>query len=270
MGRGGVALFFITALLVLGHAPCGESVAESASTEGAWVAPDVGRHFRALGVRGSVLVEDLQGNRLLEYGAIRSKTPFLPASTFKIFNSLVALETGVVADESAVFPWDGKDRGVAQWNRDLSMREAFRVSAVWYYQELARRIGKARMQEFIDRVGYGNRNIGGAIDTFWLEGELRITPEEQIAFLRRLYRGDLPFSARTLAIVKDIMIRERTERYVFRSKTGWAQQTGWLVGYLEQGGSVYFFATVIDIRDPKDLGAREEITRRSIQDLGLL
>ncbi|MEO1404718.1 MAG: class D beta-lactamase [Cyanobacteria bacterium J06635_1] len=234
----------------------------------------IAQHFQDLAVEGSILIYDLNRDRTYQHNSDRNATPFLPASTFKILNSLIALETGVIANDLAILTWDGVERSIPTWNRDLNMRTAFRVSAVWFYQVLARRIGHGRMQQWVTEAGYGNQVIGSAedIDTFWLTGDLRITPEEQIRFLQRLYRDELPFSEETLATVKDIMIVEQTPDYTLRAKTGWAYQPqiGWYVGYLEQNDNVYFFATNIDIRDQADLADRLEVTRRSLKSLQLL
>ena len=235
---------------------------------------DFKRHFQELGVTGSILIQDLNDDRTYQYNSQRNATEFLPASTFKIINSLIALETGVLSHDLAILTWDGIEREIPEWNRDLNMRQAFKFSAVWFYQVLARRVGYERMQTWLRDVDYGNQNIGTQeeIDTFWLTGQLRITPQEQIQFLRRLYNNDLPFSERSLSIVKDIMIVEQTPDYTLRGKTGWAvkSQIGWYVGYLEQGENVYFFATNIDIRNDEELAARIELTRRCFQELALL
>jgi len=238
--------------------------------------PDLGRHFKNLGFEGSILIYDSKNNRTYEHNSQRNATAFRPASTFKVFNSLVALETGVIPNDVAILAWDGVNREFADWNHDTNMRQALKNSTVWFYQILARRAGHERMQRFINQVGYGNRQIGTAkdIDRFWLEGPLEITPQEQIKFLQRLERGDLPFSKRTMDLVKDIMVFEQTPDYTLRAKTGWVRSTnpevGWFVGYLEQNNNVYFFATNINIRKPEDLPARIEITRRSFEALGLL
>ena len=169
-----------------------------------------GRHFKELGVEGSILIYNLNENKTYEHNPSRNSKGFLPASTFKILNSLIALETRVLHDELSVFTWDGIKRDFPQWNRDLNMREAFKISAVWFYQVIARRVGHKEMQKWVTKVGYGNQKIGSKenIDTFWLEGEIRITPQEQIQFLQRLYKNDLPFSKRSQSIVKDIAIVE--------------------------------------------------------------
>ncbi len=238
---------------------------------------DFKQHFANLGINGSIIVYDLNRDSFYQHNPSRNNTAFLPASTYKIPNSLIALETGVINNDVAVLTWDGIERGFngspfAQWNQDLNLRLAFKYSAVWFYQVLARRIGHQRMEEFVSKIEYGNQNIGGKedIDKFWLEGELRITPKEQITFLRRLYQNDLPFSPRTIDLVKDIAIIEQTPDYVLRAKTGLTSEIGWYVGYLEQNENVYFFATNLEIDSENAIAARLEVTRLCLQDLGLL
>ena len=237
---------------------------------------DLGESFRDLGVDGSIVIYDKNNDRFYEHNPSRNTKAFLPASTFKIFNALVALETGVIPDEIAVLTWDGIKREIPAWNRDTNLRQAFKDSTVWFYQVLARKIGYQRMQQFIDRVQYGNRQIGteADIDSFWLKGPLQITPKQEIEFLRRLERNETPFSERTLDIVKDIMIVDRTPTYTLRGKTGWANSVnpniGWFVGYLQQNNNIYFFATNLAMSNTNDAPKRLEITRRSLKKLGLL
>lgn len=237
---------------------------------------DLGQSFRDLGVDGSIVIYDKNNARFYEHNPSRNITVFLPASTFKIFNALVSLETGVIPDDVAVLTWDGIKREIPAWNRDTNLRQGFKDSTVWFYQVLARKIGYQRMQQFIDRVGYGNRQIGTEekIDRFWLKGPLQITPKQEIEFLQQLEGNNLPFSERTLELVKDIMIVERTPTYTLRGKTGWANNTqpnvGWFVGYLQQNNNVYFFATNLAMSSANDAPKRLEITRRSLKALGLL
>jgi beta-lactamase class D len=242
---------------------------------------DFQQHFESLGVNGSTIIYDLNQDRFYQHNGDRNNTAFLPASTYKIPNSLIALETGVIKNDVDVLTWDGIERGLAdapidEWNQDLNMRLAFKYSAVWFYQVLARKIGHQRMQDLVTKISYGNQNIGGKedIDKFWLEGELRITPRQQIDFLRRLQQNDLPFAQKNIDLVKDIAIAEETDNYVLRGKTGIATsvtpQIGWYVGYLEQNNNVYFFATNIDVVNDQDITARLEVTKLCLQDLGLL
>jgi beta-lactamase class D len=242
---------------------------------------DFQNHFESLGVKGSIMIYDQNQDLFYQHNRDRNNTAFLPASTYKIPNSLIALETGVIKNDVDVLTWDGIERGLAdapidEWNQDLNMRLAFKYSAVWFYQVLARRIGHQRMQDFVTNIEYGNQNIGGKedIDKFWLEGELRITPRQQIDFLRRLQQNELPFAQKNIDLVKDIAIAEQASDYVLRAKTGIATsvtpQIGWYVGYLEQNNNVYFFATNIDVVNAQDIAARLEVTKLCLQDLGLL
>lgn len=272
--------------LAIGILPSGVALAESPvmpvqpvvkSTAPATI--DFQRHFEALKVEGSIVIYDLKNDRTYEHNPKRNTTEFLPASTFKIVNSLIALENAMVPNELAILTWDGIERSIPSWNQDLNMQEAFKRSAIWFYQVLARRIGPEKMQQGVTKLGYGNQNIGSpsAIDQFWLDGDLRITPMQQIDFLKRFYQGQLPVSKRSLEIVKAMMILEQTPNYILRGKTGWvglgdpkAEQIGWLVGYLEAGNNVYFFATNLDLKSPKDAPMRMTLTRLCLKDLGVL
>lgn len=236
-----------------------------------------GDYFQAANVQGCFLLYDVQTDTYFSYNRKRVNSGFLPASTYKIFNSLVALETGVVRNENEVLRWDGVKRAVASWNQDQSMREAIKNSTVWFYQEMARRIGQDRMQHYVDQVDYGNRNIGGGIDRFWLDGALRITAKEQLDFLVKLHRNQLPFSPKTISTVKDILINEKTEIYVLRAKTGWAglgdkfvPQIGWWVGYVERHDKAYFFAMNMDMKKDEDAAARMTITKNILREMKIL
>jgi beta-lactamase class D len=219
------------------------------------VRPEWAEAFKAQSVTGTMLVYDEAVSRYEVFDRKRAETAFAPASTFKIFNALTALETGVIKDEHETLRWDGIQRWRADWNRDHDLASGMKYSVVWYYQEIARRIGQARMQSWIDRAGYGNRDISGGIDRFWLgRGGLRISAVEQIAFLRRLATDTLPFSARSQDIVRRITIVEQAEAYTLHAKTGWKSvegetDLGWYVGWVERDGKRWFFALNIDMTD---------------------
>jgi len=226
---------------------------------------------------GTVLLLDAQSGALQAGHAERVDFGLIPASTFKILNSLIALELGVVAGANTVLPWDSVERGRPEINRDLDLQSAFRLSAVPHFQELARRIGPERMQSFVDAIGYGNGDISGGIDEFWLTGGLRISPREQVYFLHRLYRDDLPFSPAVLAAVKEMMVSEETPDHRIRAKTGWAvlpgdHNVGWWVGWVEHSAQVTIFATALEATAPDEgFGpARLAVTRRVLMDAGVL
>jgi beta-lactamase class D len=236
------------------------------------------KNFQEAKSEGCFILYDLKRDRYIRYNSNRCQKRFIPASTFKIFNSLVALETKAIADENTVIPWDRVEREYPVWNQDQTMRTAFSRSAVWFYQDLARRIGTEKMTKYIQVAGYGNQDISDKIDTFWLNGKLRISPEEQIKFLVRLYQEDLPFSPAVMKTVKDIMVIERKDTYTLRGKTGWARDVdgvkniGWYVGYIERDHNVYFYALNFENQDPNfDLvPIRKKILFDTFRDLQLI
>lgn len=196
------------------------------------------QYFDQYGVQGCFEVYDNNKETAHFFDKERTNKRICPASTFKIFNSLVGLETGVAPDEQLMIKWDGVERANKDWNRDLTMAQAFKVSAVPYYQELARRIGKQRMQHYLDTVQYGNMRTGDQIDQFWLNDTLLITPDEQVGFIKRLYHGELPFSERTQRIVRGMMLQKEAPNYKLYYKTGWDDKHNtnslWVVGYVEK------------------------------------
>ncbi len=226
------------------------------------------------GVDGTFVLYDENAGHTYYSNEPRAQLPKPPASTFKILNSMVALEEAIVANETEVIPWDGKKRFYEAWNQDQTLATAFRRSAVWAYQWIAREVGLKKMQTHIDAVGYGNGELGEEVDLFWLEGPMLITPEQQVEFIRRIYKNDLPFSERTLEIVKHIMIRDQTDNYIFRGKTGWAirrdPQVGWFVGYLETKDNTYAFALNVDIHEDGRGKPREQMTRDILDGLDLM
>lgn len=198
-----------------------------------------GSVFRDSGVsNGCIILRDHTHEEIYYYNKERCIRRFTPASTFKIFNSLVALETAVAPDEQLIIKWDSVQRWNPLWSHDMNMREAFKLSNVGYYQELARRIGKDYMQHYLDTVRYGNRRMGGKIDEFWLNDTLQISADEQLGFVKKLYFDELPFSERSQRIVRSLMLQEETPGYRLFYKTGTGpgkdSTVYWVVGYAEK------------------------------------
>jgi beta-lactamase class D len=168
--------------------------------------------------------------------------PFIPASTFKIPNTLVGLETGVIPDRNFALPWDGVERSVAAWNRDQDLASAMAESTVWFYQEIARRVGPERMADWVCRLGYGNADLGDRVDEFWLVGPLAISPRQQVEFLERLTAGELPVAARSVEILRSVMPRRSMPSGEVLAKTGTyasgADCHAWLVGWVERESAV--------------------------------
>jgi beta-lactamase class D len=235
------------------------------------------RHFTDDGTVGTFVGYKTDDYLIIASDKDRSGQEALPASTFKIPNSLIALETGVVGDpDQDIFKWDGVVRSIEAWNRDHTMRTAIAASAVPVYQEIARRVGAERMQKYVDLLEYGNRDIGGGIDQFWLTGSLRIDPFQQIDFVDRLRRGALPVSKRSQELVRDILPVTPSGDSIIRAKTGVVSaqagkpQLGWLVGWAEKGSAQTVFALNLDVREPRHAADRMKLAQACLADIGAI
>ena len=235
---------------------------------------DMARLFAELGVNGTVVVESLDGGQRFVHNDARAARRFAVASTFKIFNTLIALEEHAIAGKDAVLKWDGQVREFPDWNRDQTLESAFRVSCVWCFQDLARKVGGEKYRMYLRQAGYGELREPFDETTFWLDGSLQISALEQVAFLKKVYRQTLPFSAASYETLRQIMLVERTPRFTLRAKTGWAArmtpQTGWYVGYVETAADVWFFATNLDVGAEADLPLRQQLTRGVLMQKGII
>jgi beta-lactamase class D len=238
---------------------------------------DLAKRFAGEGTVGTFVGYKIDDYLVIASDTDRSGEAVLPASTFKIPNSVIALETGVVGDpDQDVFRWDGVKRSIEAWNRDHTMRSAIAASAVPVYQEIARRIGAERMQQYVDLFEYGNRDIGGGIDRFWLTGNLRIDPVQQVDFVDRLRRGTLPVSKRSQDLVRDILPVTKVGDSIIRAKSGLLgaeigkPSLGWLVGWAEKGSADTVFALNFDVRDPSHIADRMKLTQQCLADIGAI
>jgi beta-lactamase class D len=219
----------------------------------AFSAPTVDVAAQTEGRPACLVVTTASGGIVIRSQPERCAKRLRPYSTFKIPNSLIALEIGIVADASSVIPWNESAYPKEPWwpevwtSREHDLRSAFRHSFVPYYREVAKRIGVDPMDRYVRQFRYGNQSIEGSIDSFWLDGGIGISADEQVRFLRDLYDGRLGVSSRTTEIVKAIMVRERRGDHIISAKTGTGEAPGggvlgWLVGFVEHGADVHFFA----------------------------
>ena len=251
------------------------AIISSCTVNKAKIDNDLKKYFDSSNVDGCFsLLDNAQGEITL-YNMKIDTQRVLPASTFKIVNSLIGLETGKIIDEKMVIKWDGIKRWNEDWNKDLTMEEAFKVSAVPYYQEVARRIGRDTMKFWIDSLHYGNMDISGPIDSFWLNNTLKISPDEQLGLVNKLYFDQLPFSKRAQQIVRDVMMQENNTLYKLSYKTGWGfdengNSIGWVVGWIEENRHVYLFVTEVRSTDKNiDMSkVRMKITKGILSELG--
>lgn len=229
---------------------------------------------------GTLVLVDCDSGEMTVHGREFADTRLAPCSTFKIVNSLIGLEEGILsAPDEAFYEWDGVERSFAGWNRDLTLREAFQVSCVPAYQQLARRIGADRMRNWIGKIGYGNEDTSAGIDVFWLPKKDRatilISPTEQAVLMKRIATGELPCSEPSLAVLKQLMLVKETGKGRLYGKTGsganeqGAYVLGWFVGYVESGGRTYAFACMAQGENFMGKDARA-IVERVLADQDLL
>ncbi len=240
--------------------------------------PELAHAFDEERVLGGITVFDSATGELIASDPELAKRPFHPASTFKIPHTAIALELGVLDNPDSPMPWDGKFSPNEEWNRDHTLRTAMQVSCFPCFQRVARSIGPVRMQEWLDRLDYGNHDVRGAIDTFWMVGNLEITAIEQLDFLRRLDTLKLPISQRTVDIVKDVIALDVGASHVFYGKTGLygppesKEEVGWFVGFVAFEKRSVYFATLVTGRasDVEIMPVRRRVTEKVLRSLGVL
>jgi len=241
-------------------------------------------------IEGTIVLYDVKNNCYLRHNEKRSAVRYTPASTFKIPNALIGLETGAVKDADSLIAWDKvkypeqdwTNEPFVHWKKDHTLRSSMKYSVVWYCRELAVRIGEGRMKNYLAKFNYGNQDISGGLasnrmfEAFWLNNSLKISADEQIEFLRKFYDGKLSVSKRSTDIVKQILVLEDAPNYKLSGKTGGVgnlngKAFGWFVGYVETKDNTYFFALNMDgenymaIRDK-----RIELTKQILTELGYM
>src|SRR6056297_1616099 len=202
-----------------------------------------------------LVVHELESGREFVSNPERCNEPRRPYSTFKIPSALLGLETGLLADANSVMRYNAarypaRDWWPRGWDRDQPLRRAINLSAVPLFRQLPADIGPARMQAFLTDIDYGNADIGGEADAFWLTGDLRISAVEQVEFLTRLATGRLEVSDESVAAIGDALGREVGPGIVLYTKTGSGRIEGdkesgflgWQVGWVEREGGVTVFA----------------------------
>lgn len=244
---------------------------------------DFKQYFDSCGVDGSIAIYDNNKNQWIVSDTVGIKVETLPASTFKIINLLIALETKTIKDENEIVNWVGSTDTVKYGYRpeiyhNMPVKEAFELSAGWVFVELAKKIGKDKYKKYLTKCKYGNNDLSQKETDFWNFGNFAISPKNQVDFLRSLYEEKLPFSKRNIDIVKRVMITEQTEEYTIRAKTGWTREnntnTGWWIGYIETKSGTFIFATRL-LQDRKqnrsDFGScRKDITKKIFKELKII
>ena len=235
---------------------------------------DIAALFTQQQANGSLLLSALHSGQTYVHNLPRAQQRFTPASTFKILNSLIALQEQVVTDSNSRFQWDGKVRSIASWNQDQTLATAFQRSCVWCYQQLAEKIGVTTYQRYLTALHYGQLKVPFKLTQFWLDGSLQISSVEQVACLRQLQQRNLPFSPAAYQSLSEIMLAEDTADYRLWGKTGLGgkapKQVGWYVGYVQTTSEVWFFAINLEISDPQQLPLRQQLVQQALHAKGII
>ncbi|CAH2030622.1 penicillin-binding transpeptidase domain-containing protein [Trichlorobacter ammonificans] len=265
----------ITSTIMVGYAHSNERAGALGQEQGIDTAPDLSGYFA--GLNGTFVLLDAASERYVRYHADRANERFAPCSTFKIPNTAILIESETARDPAHTLAYDSSFNQPAHWARNFDLQSAFKASAMWYYRQMALMLGLESSQRFLEQFGYGNADASGGLQgPFWVDGSLRISPNEQVEFLRAFYEERLGLSERTTRLTKEIMLAEETQRWRLSAKTGACQPNGeetsnWYVGYVEKNKNVYYFA--IQLGAPEYGRAYDEripITRRILKDLGIL
>jgi beta-lactamase class D len=235
---------------------------------------EIAELFSNAELKGTFVLYDVAAHRFVGYDQARAERRFVPASTFKIPNTLIGLSVGAVGSIDEVLPYGGQPQPFKAWEKDMGLRDAIAISNVRIFQELARRIGLDRMRQGVSNLGYGNNEIGTKVDTFWLDGPLKISAVEQTLFLAKLAQEALPVPRALPKSARDIILVEQGAHWRLYGKTGWENApgpgVGWWVGWVVKDDRVYAFALNIDIQKASDASRRVELGRASLKALGIL
>jgi beta-lactamase class D len=196
------------------------------------------RYFDSAGVKGSFGFFDNMHGHFTIYNLSRYRDSlYQPAATFDIIQSLIAIQSGVAKDEN-------------------SLHQAFQGvsdTSLLVFRELAQHIGKDSLKKWVNSLGYGNKNIGSDTTAFWANNALKITSDEQLGLLKKLYFDQLPFFQRPQQLVCHMFPSEATSNYKLTYKTGQGikedgHAIGWIMGWVEENKHPYFF--VINLESP--------------------
>lgn len=222
----------------------------SCTTNHAKVDNGLKKYFDSSNVEGSFSFLDNQLGNITIYNMKLDTERLSTGTSFKIPEALIGMQTGKITNENTQID-----------SSKLTLKEAFAESSVRYFQSLANEIGKDTMQLWLDSIGYGNKNMGSSLDSFWLNNDLKISPDEQLGLMSKIYFEQLSFPKYAQQIVENMMLQEDDTLHKLSYATGNGideknNSFGWVSGWIEENRHVYFFVTYVKTPDKtKDVNA---------------
>ncbi|WP_264740531.1 BlaR1 family beta-lactam sensor/signal transducer [Cytobacillus firmus] len=270
------AIYIFAGIFIAGQAPFISVMAHEDSSykfkDDNIIYEDLSDYFA--GFDGSFVLYDKEADHYLIHNKNQSTLRISPNSTYKIYSALLGLESGTITVENSSAKWNGLKYPIDSWNADQDLTSAIKNSVTWYFQMLDQQVQPGTIQTFLDQIRYGNRDLSGGIDEYWLESSLKISPVEQVQLLKKFYANQFGFKEKNIQTVKDSIKLERKEGALLSGKTGTGTVNGkningWFIGYVESGQDTYFFATNIQNEDNSNGSKAAEITLSILKQKGI-
>ena len=256
---GGTLLWLLLTFVLLGLSPV-LSIRADVAKQGAYPDPEENVTYIDLassfdGYEGSFVLFDTKTDSWQIYNQELASRRVSPNSTYKIYDALLGLESGIITPAQSQMAWDGTEQPFDAWNADQNLNSAMQNSVNWYFQSIDRQAGTAAVKDYFHEIGYGNEDVSGNPDSYWMESSLKISPIEQTKLLKKLYYNEFGFEPQNIQAVKDAMYLSSNGQTSLYGKTGTGavdgrEVNGWFTGYISQPGHVSFFT--VNIQGEKD------------------
>lgn len=274
----GMLAFLLIADILLGFAPM---LSTSASGSEQYIFHENGKNIQTLnlnsefeGYDGSFVLYDNKTDTWQIYNQEHAIERVSPASTYKIYDALLGLESGIITPEQSAFSWNGESQPFEAWESDQNLNSAMQNSVNWYFQTIDQALGSETIASFLQEINYGNQTIGDNTDLYWADSSLKISPVEQVELLQKFYQNDFHFSDANINAVKEAIRISSDDNGRLSGKTGTGRVdgkdvNGWFIGYIEKSGHVYYFATNIQGTADTTGSKATEITKSVLSKLQL-
>ena len=223
---------------------------------------------------GSFVLYDQATDKWNIYNIDNASTRIPPNSTYKIYDALLGLESGIITPEHSTFTWNGEPCPFESWESDQDLTSAMHNSVNWYFQAIDSQAGFQSVKTFLQTINYGNQNTGTNLNLYWTDFSLKISPIEQVELLQNFYQNNFHFDRKNIQAVKNALLLSTTSSGSLYGKTGTGRVNGkdvngWFVGYIESDNNTYYFATNIQAPSNATGSQATEITETILSDFGI-